>query len=223
MLRPWALDHTKGPGDRGGRFTGTSQERAAPLRCSVPVRISGDVRPVRIIIAARPVRIRGSSGHNFVRVVIGPLGERPGVESGGESGDFQGRNFVGRRDAGSAVDGGGNIGADAETRIKRSRSASGERNLPSAPTFAVVGALTAPGIWPARGSTGSNSPRYRSPARASSNNPCRPHEAACPASITGMAPPSPSGHTMSPGSTCRSPLSTSKPASRQAARPPSSR
>ena len=34
-----------------------------------------------------------------------------------------------------------------------------------------MGALTAPGMWPARGSTGSTSPRYRSAARASSSTP----------------------------------------------------
>ena len=39
------------------------------------------------------------------------------------------------------------------------RSPAAGRNLPSALTFAVVGALTAPGICPATGSIGSCSPR----------------------------------------------------------------
>src|SRR5262249_3422613 len=41
----------------------------------------------------------------------------------------------------------------------RARSACGARNRPSGPTFWVAGALTAPGMWPATGSTGSRSPR----------------------------------------------------------------
>ena len=53
----------------------------------------------------------------------------------------------------------------------RSRSAADGRKRPSAPRFPVVGALTAPGTCPARGSTGSTSPRYRSAARASSTTP----------------------------------------------------
>ena len=47
------------------------------------------------------------------------------------------------------------------------------RKRPSAPRFADHGALTAPGMWPARGSIGSVSPRYRSPARASSSTALR--------------------------------------------------
>ena len=60
MQRPRALGHTQGPVNRGGRFTGTSEERAAPLRCSGPVRISGDA-PVRISCGPCPVRISDDS------------------------------------------------------------------------------------------------------------------------------------------------------------------
>ena len=51
-------------------------------------------------------------------------------------------------------------GAPAAARSARNRSvsASAGRNVPSSARFCAVGALTAPGMWPARGSTGSTSP-----------------------------------------------------------------
>ena len=59
----------------------------------------------------------------------------------------------------------------------------------SAATLSAVGAETAPGMWPARGSSGSSSPRYRAAARASST--ACPAEPACTAtssaSTTGIA------------------------------------
>ena len=51
----------------------------------------------------------------------------------------------------------------------RRRSSSTGSTRPSAATVSVAGRLTAPGTCPARGSTGSVSPRYRAPARASSS------------------------------------------------------
>ncbi len=43
--------------------------------------------------------------------------------------------------------------------VNRARNAPGSRNRPSGPTFSLVGALTAAGMCPATGSTGSTSPR----------------------------------------------------------------
>src|SRR5439155_9611545 len=53
------------------------------------------------------------------------------------------------------------------TSSKRRRSSSRGLNRPSSCRLPMNGALRAPGMWPALGSTGSFSPRYRSPARES--------------------------------------------------------
>jgi hypothetical protein len=69
---------------------------------------------------------------------------------------------------------------------KRSASSAVLRKVPSGFTLSAVGALTAPGMWPATGSTSSRSPVYRSPARASSSSPVRASDAAPAASSSGM-------------------------------------
>ncbi len=56
------------------------------------------------------------------------------------------------------------------TPCSSTRSSCASRSRPSA-TFNANGRLTAPGTWPATGSSGSTSPRKRSPARASTSQP----------------------------------------------------
>ncbi len=75
--------------------------------------------------------------------------------------------------------------------------------MPSAVTLPVAGALSAPGMWPAAGSTGSTSPRYRSAALASKRKPDLATRAAASSSSTGMPPPWPA--VKSPGAGSRHP------------------
>ena len=95
-----------------------------------------------------------------------------------ESRDFQCRDLMGGRDAGAAVHRRRRRRRRRPRPANRRRSSSAGRKRPPSSRFPVVGALTAPGMWPARGSTGSISPRYRSPARASSSTPCAAQSAA---------------------------------------------
>ncbi len=213
---PRTPDTHEGARRTGGRLTGASEERAAPLRFSSPIRISGSPIPDQWRSLPCPVRLRlgpdtvhplsqhhSSRYWTTRRTTLGR--ERR------ESGDFQGRNFVGRRDAGSAVDGGGNIGADAETRkafaqrlrgeepavrtdVRRRRGAHGPRDMarPRVHRFELT-AVPLP------------RPRVQ-------QQPVPAPRGRLPASITGKVP---SANSTSPGSACRSPLSTSKPASRR--------
>ena len=102
-------------------------------------------------------------------------------------GEGEGEDLVGGGDAGAAVGADGGPVGGAE-RGEAAGQVAGGRNVPSAVTFSAVGALTAPGMWPATGSTGSVSPRYRSPARASSSTPSRASAAAPSASSSGQVP-----------------------------------
>src|SRR5947209_735183 len=61
----------------------------------------------------------------------------------------------------------------APSEANRSRNSARPRKRPSPVTLPAAGALTAPGMCPATGSTGSVSPRYRSAALASSSTPER--------------------------------------------------
>ena len=60
-------------------------------------------------------------------------------------------------------------GPAAPSASNRARSSGGARKRPSVARNVAVGALIAVGMWPATGSIGSTSPRYRSGARASSS------------------------------------------------------
>ena len=113
---------------------------------------------------------RQRTGRGRAGGIGGPGGPGAGEERRLEPGDRERGDLVGGGDAGPAVH------ADARRvpaprSSNRLRSTSGGRNVPSAARFSPVGAETAPGMCPARGSTGSTSPRYRSPARASNSSP----------------------------------------------------
>ncbi len=95
----------------------------------------------------------------------------PGYRAARKPGEFQCRDLVGGGNAGAAVDSHRHaVPARPAPRTGGAGPAAG-RKRPASSRFSAVGALTAPGMWPARGSTGSTSPRYRSPARASSSSP----------------------------------------------------
>jgi hypothetical protein len=123
---------------------------------------------------------------------------------------------MGRGDAGAAV---GPTGvpetAHRSTPSPANLAASSAVSLkvPSGLTLPAVGALTAPGMCPATGSTGSVSPRYRSPALASSSTPVRATACAPAASSTGMWPGS---AVKSPGTGTGTAVLTGRPAPAQA-------
>jgi hypothetical protein len=102
--------------------------------------------------------------------------------------------------------------------VNRDRSWSGAAKVPSAVRLPVVAALTAPGMCPARGSTGSLSPRYRSAARASSSIPSRTKAAAWSAVSAGRWPEL---SVTSPGSGSTSPVPVGRPAAVHAPGAPS--
>ena len=81
-------------------------------------------------------------------------------------------------DPGPAVGPDRPVGVRPRDRRNRSASSVGGRQWPSGPRCSENGALTAPGTCPARGSTGSVSPRYRAGALASSSVPVRARSAA---------------------------------------------
>ena len=108
----------------------------------------------------------------------------------------------------------------AARAVKRAVSSAVVRKVPSGFTLSAAGALTAPGMWPATGSMGSRSPRYRSPARASSSSPVRATDSAPAASSTGMWPgravKSPGFPACSAGFPARSAWLSGRPAASQA-------
>ena len=83
----------------------------------------------------------------------------PGEERGVEAGEGEGRDLVGGAHARAAVDADRRVVRRAEALEARPQSARRRGSARRRPRFSVVGALRAPGMWPARGSTGSTSPR----------------------------------------------------------------
>src|SRR5690606_18646472 len=63
-----------------------------------------------------------------------------------------------------------------------------DRKRPSAVSIRPMGRLRAPGMWPGIGSIGSVSPRYRSPALASSSTPVCGQDAAPSVSMVPVSP-----------------------------------
>ena len=97
-----------------------------------------------------------------------PLGPGARVKTAGaQTGQLEGQQVMAGGDADPQYTTGVLPGSTPRSRYA-DRSASGDLKRPVSSRLPAVGALIAPGIWPALGSTGSTSPLYRSGARASS-------------------------------------------------------
>ena len=172
-----ARPHRGGPGLAGTGAGGTSRLRACVARWRLRrVGLSGRPRARRLgatgMVASvagpatgcrrRGGRLRGRAGGDGTGGVGDPVGPGADVEGGGNAGQREREDLVGRGDAGPAVGAHRAVTGRAEGREAGGQVA-GAWNVPSGFTFCAVGALTAPGMWPATGSTCSLSPVYRSP------------------------------------------------------------